>query len=190
MWTDESIERETVSEEAMTNSQLIASTAPRVQARTLTEQEVHDIEHELTLYPDKRAVGLEALKIVQKHQGWVSDESLLAVANFLEMSAHELDGVATFFNLIFRQPVGRKVMLFCNSVSCYIMGCEQIKAHISERLGIDYGETTADGQFTLIPVPCLGDCDRAPVMLMDGEQQRNLSIEKINEILAESAERE
>lgn len=165
-------------------SQLIASTGKKSVARELSEEEVREIEHELTLYPDKRAVGLEALKIVQKHQGWVSDESLLAVANYLDMSAHELDGVATFFNLIFRQAVGRKVMLFCDSVSCYIMGCERIKAHISECLGIDYGETTADGEYTLLPVPCLGDCDRAPVMLMDGVQQRNLSIEKIDALLA------
>lgn len=168
----------------MIASQLIASTRKKTVPRVLCEEEVREIEHELTLYPDKQAVGLEALKIVQKHQGWVSDESLLAVANYLEMSAHELDGVATFFNLIFRQPVGRKVMLFCDSVSCYIMGCERIKAHITERLGIDYGETTPDGEYTLLPVPCLGDCDRAPVMLMDGEQLRNLSIEKIDALLA------
>lgn len=165
------------------SSQIIASSASTVVARALSEQERHEIDHELTLYPDKRAVGLEALKIVQKHQGWVSDESLHAVANYLEMSAHELDGVATFFNLIFRQPVGRRVMLFCDSVSCYIMGCENIKAHISKRLGIDYGETTADGEFTLIPVPCLGDCDKAPVMLLDGEQQRRLTPEKIDALL-------
>ncbi len=167
----------------MTISTIIASSAPRVQARTLSPQETHEIDHELTLYPDRRAVGLEALKIVQKHQGWVSDESLLAVAQYLGMSAHELDGVATFFNLIFRQPVGRNVMLFCDSVSCYIMGCERIKDHISARLGIDYGETTADGQYTLLPVPCLGDCDRAPVMLMAGEQHRNLTKEKIDALL-------
>ena len=167
----------------MTTSTIIASSAPKVQARTLSPEETHEIDHELTLYPDRRAVGLEALKIVQKHQGWVSDESLVAVAEYLEMSAHELDGVATFFNLIFRQPVGRNVMLFCDSVSCYIMGCERIKDHISARLGIDYGETTADGEFTLLPVPCLGDCDRAPVMLMAGEQHRNLTKEKIDELL-------
>ena len=167
----------------MTTSTIIASTAPKVQVRTLSPEELHEIDHELTLYPDRRAVGLEALKIVQKHQGWVSDESLVAVAEYLGMSAHELDGVATFFNLIFRQPVGRNVMLFCDSVSCYIMGCERIKDHISARLGIDYGETTADGEYTLLPVPCLGDCDRAPVMLMAGQQHRNLTAEKIDELL-------
>lgn len=172
----------------MTTGNIIASSA-RVVARELTVEERHEIDHEMTLYPDRRAVGLEALKIVQKHQGWVSDESLLAVAGYLGMSAHELDGAATFFNLIFRRPVGRKVILFCDSVSCWIMGCNGIKDHISARLGIDYGQTTADGEYTLIPVPCLGDCDRAPVLLMDGEQHRNLTPEKIDQLLKiESAE--
>ena len=164
-------------------STLIATSAGRAVARELTDAERHEIDHEMTLYPDKRAVGLEALKIVQRHQGWVSDESLLAVAGYLGMSAHELEGVATFFNLLFRRPVGRRVMLLCDSVSCWIMGCEDIKAHISERLGIDYGETTADGEFTLLPVPCLGDCDCAPVLLMDGEQQRHLTPATLDALL-------
>jgi len=172
----------------MSTPTIIASSAPKAQARTLSHEERDEIDHELTLYPDRRAVGLEALKIVQKHQGWVSDESLIAVAEYLGMSAHELDGVATFFNLIFRQPVGRNVMLFCDSVSCYIMGCERIKVHISARLGIDYGETTADGEYTLLPVPCLGDCDRAPVMLMGGQQHRNLTPEKIDALIAAQPE--
>lgn len=162
---------------------IIATTATRAVARALTEAERHEIDHEMLLYPDKRAVGLEALKIVQKHQGWVSDESLLAVADYLGMSAHELEGVSTFFNLLFRRPVGRRVMLLCDSVSCWIMGCEDIKAHISARLGIEYGETTADGEFTLLPVPCLGDCDCAPVLLVDGEQQRHLTPAKIDALL-------
>lgn len=169
---------------------LIASTGngsslSGVRARELSEAERAEIDHELTLYPDRQAVGLEALKIVQKHQGWVSDESLLAIAEYLQMSAHQLDGVATFFNLVFRRPVGRQVILFCDSVSCWIMGCDKNREHLRKRLGIDYGETTADGEYTLIPVPCLGDCDRAPVMLMGDRQLRNLTPEKIDELLAE-----
>jgi len=167
---------------------IISSTARS--ARELSIAERDEIDHELTLYPDRRAVGLEALKIVQKHQGWVSDESLQAVADYLGMSPHELDGVATFFNLLYRRPVGRKVMLFCNSVSCWIMGCDRIKDHISARLGIDYGETSADGEYTLLPVPCLGDCDHAPVMLMDGQQHRNLTPELIDALLSQPQGRE
>ena len=94
-------------------------------ARELSEAEVKEIEHELTLYPDKKAVGLEALKIVQRHNGWVSDESMLAISKYLDIALSELEGVATFFNLIYRRPVGKNVILFCDSVSCWIMGCEK-----------------------------------------------------------------
>ena len=149
------------------------------------EAEIAEIEHERTLYPDARAVGLEALKIVQKHRGWVSDESLRAVAEYLHLPVAELEGVATFFNLIYRRPVGRNVILHCNSVSCWIMGCEQVKDKIADELGIGFGETTADGDFTLIPVPCLGDCDRAPVMMVGPDQHRNLDQADLGAIFAQ-----
>ena len=165
------------------SQQVIASTANK--ARSLSLEEIAEIEHEMTLYPDKRAVGLEALKIVQKHQGWVSDESLLGIAKYLEIPVADLEGVATFFNLVYRQKVGKNVILFCDSVSCWIMGCEGIKGHIKEQLAIDYGETTEDGDFTLIPVPCLGDCDRAPVMMVGPDLHRNLTPEKIDSIIAD-----
>ena len=163
------------------SSSVIASNITR--PRRLNEAEIAEIEHEMTLYPDKRAVGLEALKIVQKHQGWVSDESLLGIAKYLDIPPSDLEGVATFFNLVYRQPVGRHVMLFCNSVSCWIMGCEGLKQHIKDKLDIDFGQTSADGDFTLIPVPCLGDCDRAPVMMVGKDLHRNLTPEKINKII-------
>ncbi len=162
--------------------QLIASTA--VSTDYLLDAEIAEIEHERTLYPDTRAVGLEALKIVQKHRGWVSDESLLAVSEYLGLPAAELEGVATFFNLIYRRPVGKNVILYCKSVSCWIMGCDQVKEKISGELGIDYGETSADGEFTLIPVPCLGDCDRAPVMMVGPDLHRNLDQKNLGEIFA------
>jgi len=162
--------------------QLIASTT--LPADYLGKAEIAEIEHERALYPDTQAVGLEALKIVQKHRGWVSDESLLAVAGYLGLPAAELEGVATFFNLIYRQPVGANVILFCKSVSCWIMGCHAVQEKISAELGIDYGETSADGEFTLIPVPCLGDCDRAPVMMVGRDQHRNLDRQNLGGIFA------
>ncbi len=162
-------------------SNIIASTAKR--ARKLTEVEVEEIEHEMELYPDKQAVGLEALKIVQKHQGWVSDESMLAISKYLDISIGDLEGVATFFNLVYRRPVGRNVILFCNSVSCWIMGCKTMRTHINNKLGIDFGETTQDGDFTFLPVPCLGDCDRAPVMMVGDDLHRNLTKDDIDQII-------
>lgn len=165
----------------MSTQDIIASTA--LQARQLTQEEIHEIEHEKTHYPYTQAVGLEALKIVQKYQGWVSDESLLAVSEYLDISADELEGVATFFNLIYRRSVGKNVILLCDSISCWMLGCDSIKDYLSRKLGIDYGETTADKLFTLIPVPCLGDCDKAPVMMIGRETYRNLDKDKIDKIL-------
>ncbi|MED5411049.1 MAG: NADH-quinone oxidoreductase subunit NuoE [Pseudomonadota bacterium] len=162
---------------------LIATTA--IKARQLSEEEIKEIEHELELYPDKQAVGLEALKIVQKHQGWVSDESLLAISKYLDLPVADLESVATFFNLVYRQPVGKNVILFCNSVSCWIMGCDEMRTHINDKLGVDFGGTTEDGSFTFLPVPCLGDCDRAPVMMVGDDLYRNLTPEKINQIISD-----
>ena len=150
----------------------------------LTTEEKKEIEAEFPCYEQKRAVCVEALKIVQRHRGWVSDEVLIAVAEFLEMTPAELDAVATFYNLIFRKPVGKHVILVCDSVSCWIMGYERILQHLQERLGIVLGETTADGVFTLLPIVCLGACDQAPAMMIDDELYGNLDPAKIDEILA------
>ena len=150
----------------------------------LTAEEKKEIEAEFPRYEQKRAVCVEALKIVQLHRGWVSDEALIAVAEFLEMTPAELDGVATFYNLIFRKPVGKHIILVCDSVSCWIMGYERILQHLQDRLGIVLGETTADGLFTLLPIVCLGACDQAPAMMIDDQLYGNLDSAKIDEILS------
>ena len=131
----------------------------------------------------KRAAGIDALKIVQRNRGWISDDVLSQVADVLEMSATDLDAVATFYNFIFRRPVGRHVILVCNSVSCWIMGYDTIVSYLKDRLGIGFGETTGDGRFTLLPNVCLGACDRAPVMMIDDQLYVNLDAEKIDKIL-------
>ena len=100
------------------------------------------------------------------------------------MSATDLDAVATFYNFIFRRPVGRHVILVCDSVSCWIMGYDTIADHLQHRLGIGFGETTNDGRFTLLPNVCLGACDRAPAMMIDDQLYGELDAEKIDDILA------
>ncbi len=135
----------------------------------LSEAEIAAIDAEIAHLPYRSAAAIDALKIVQAHRGWVSDASLRAIADYLQMSAEELEGVATFYNLIFRRPVGEKVILLCNSISCWIRGCDSVQAGISGRLGIGLGETTADNRYTLLPVTCLGACDRAPVMMVGEE---------------------
>lgn len=150
----------------------------------LTDEERREIEAEMAHTPYPRAASIEALKIVQRHRRWVSDESLRDVAQILGMTVDELDNVATFYNLIFRKPVGENVILLCDSVSCWVMGYEQIRQRLHERLEIDLGETTADGKFTLLPMVCLGDCDHAPAMMVGEDLYGNLDVEKVDEILA------
>jgi NADH-quinone oxidoreductase subunit E len=150
----------------------------------LSEAEKKEIEVEIRHYDHKRAACVDALKIVQRHRGWVSDESLRELAQFLEMTPDELDNVATFYNLIFRQPVGKHVVLVCDSVTCWIMGYEGLQRRLSERLGIRLGETTADGRFTLLPIVCLGTCDHAPAMMIDNDLYQDIDPDKLDEILA------
>ena len=149
----------------------------------LSPEERQEIEAELAHYPRKQAVSIDAMTIVQRHRGWVSDESLRDIAEFLGMSAADLDGVATFYNLIFRKPVGRHVIMVCDSVSCWIMGCDRIREHLSSRLGIKLGETTQDGRFTLLPIVCLGACDHAPVVMVDGDLHQDLDPQRLDGIL-------
>ena len=141
----------------------------------LSESELAEIDAEISHVPYRSAVAIDALKIVQSHRGWVSDESLRAIAHHLEMSAAELDGIATFYNLIFRRPVGEKVILLCNSITCWIKGCDSLQKNISEQLGIDLGQTTPDNRYTLLPVTCLGACDKAPVMMVGDDLHEDVT---------------
>lgn len=149
----------------------------------LTPEEQHEIEEEAAHYPERKSVSIDALRIVQRHRGWISDEALTDVAGFLGMSAHELDSIASFYNLIFRKPVGRHVIFVCDSVSCWIMGCGHLRDQLRARLEIDFGRTTADGRFTLLPIVCLGACDHAPVMMVDEDTHLDVSPAGIDPIL-------
>jgi NADH-quinone oxidoreductase subunit E len=150
----------------------------------LSEDERREIEDELPRYPQKRAASVEALKLVQKHRGWVSDEDLEDVAALLEMSPEELDGVATFYNLIYRRPVGRHVILLCDSVSCWITGSDALCRRICERLSLRPGETDRDGRFTVLPMACLGTCDHAPAIMVDEDLHRDLTPDDVDRILS------
>lgn len=149
----------------------------------LAEEEKHAINAEMAHYPDTRAAIIEALKIVQSHRGWISDEALRDIAEHLHMTPAEIDSVATFFNLLFRRPVGRHIILMCNSVSCWIMGYEKLRYHMQAQLGADFGLTTTDGRYTLLPVPCLGACDHAPALMVDDDLHEDVTTESIGAIL-------
>lgn len=150
----------------------------------LSEAERTEIETEIAHLPDRESAAIDALMIVQKHRGWISDESLRAIAQFLDMSAAKLDGIATFYNLIHRQPVGRNVVMVCDSVSCYVMGADDFAQKVQEHLGIKFGETTPDDCFTLLPIVCLGACDRAPTMLINEDLFGPVKEDELTEIFS------
>ena len=156
----------------------------------LSELELDEINEEIAHAPYRHAVAIDALKIVQAHRGWVSDESIKGIARHLEMAPEELDGIATFYNLIFRQPVGDKIILLCNSITCWIKGYDKLQQQISDHLGIGLGETTADNQYTFLPVTCLGACDKAPVMMVGDDLHENLEASSLAQIFRSQAEAE
>jgi NADH-quinone oxidoreductase subunit E len=158
--------------------------------QALSDSELADINAELAHAPYPDAVAIDALKIVQAHRGWVSDQSLQAIARHLGMSAAELDGIATFYNLIFRHPVGEQVILLCNSVTCWIKNSDGIQQKITELLGIGLGETSSDNQYTLLPVTCLGACDKAPVMMVGEELYENIDNSTLTQIFRTQQEAE
>jgi NADH-quinone oxidoreductase subunit E len=149
----------------------------------LSTAEKHEIEEAIRIVPVKKAACIEALKVVQAHRRWISDESLKEVAEYMEMTAEELDSVATFYNMLFRKPVGRHIILVCDSISCWVMGYQNVRDQLMQKLSIAYGETTKDDRFTLLPNCCLGTCDRAPAMMIDNDLYQNVRIEQLDEIL-------
>lgn len=151
----------------------------------LSETEIEAIRHEMTFYEDPGAATIEALKVVQEHRGWVSDEALEAAAAVVGVTPTQMEAVATFYNLIFRQPVGRHVIMICDSISCYLTDYEKILVHLKNTLGIEFGQTTPDNRFTLLPICCLGNCDNAPAMRINEDYHGRLTEERVDAILAE-----
>jgi len=148
----------------------------------LTEEERREILEEIERRPHPKAACISALKIVQRRRGWISDE-LKDIAELLGLTHEELEGVATFFSHIYLTPPGKHIIFVCDSISCWISGYDTLRGHLAKLLGIKPGETTGDGQFTLMPIACLGVCEQAPAMLIDDALYTKLNREKIDEIL-------
>jgi len=150
----------------------------------LSDKEKEEIQKEIGLYPYPGAACIDALKIVQRHRGWISDEAVSDIASELGMSTDEVDGVATFYSRIYRKPVGRNIILVCDGVSCMIMGYNTLSEYVSQMLNLKFGETTPDGRFTLLPVSCLGDCHHAPALMINDDHFNSIDPGKLEAILA------
>ncbi len=125
-----------------------------------------------------REAALDVMKELQLHYGWLTDEAVAEAADLLELSPLEVEELATFYEMIYRRPVGRHVVHVCDSISCWAMGGETLLASLGEHLGITAGETTSDGAVTLLPCSCLGNCGEAPCLMIGDEQYGRMTPER------------
>lgn len=154
----------------------------------LPEPICKEIDQWIAKYPpeQKQSAVLPALTIVQEYnKGWLSEELMQAVADYLEMPKIAVFEVATFYSMFELKPVGRHKICVCTNISCMLRGSEKIVNHLEERLGIGFNETTADGKVTLKEVECLGACANAPVFHLGKRYYEDLTPEKVDAILNE-----
>jgi NADH-quinone oxidoreductase subunit E len=131
-----------------------------------------------------REAAVDVMKDLQRHYGWLTDEAVGEAAKLLGLTLLQVEELATFYEMIYRRPVGKRVIHVCDSISCWSVGCERIMAHLQERLGIGPGETTPDGMFTLVPCCCLGNCGEGPTMMVGDTLYGKLTPARVDEILA------
>jgi NADH-quinone oxidoreductase E subunit len=137
----------------------------------------------LTRYPNREAAILPTLYLAQREFGHLSDEAILYVADLLGFTPARIYGVATFYTMYNKKPVGKYHLQVCRNLSCSLMGAEHLIEHVARKIGVKPGETTADGRFTLSTVECLGSCGTAPVMQVNDDYYENLTEESIDAIL-------
>jgi NADH-quinone oxidoreductase subunit E len=149
----------------------------------LPEELKASLEKEISLAEYPRELVVDVMLAFQDHYGFLSDEALEEAAALLGMTPLEMEELATFYTFIYREPVGKYVIHVCDSVICWMDGYESIRDYVSLKLGIKMGETTSDGMFTLLPVCCIGYCDRSPAILINRKVYGPLTLEKLDEIL-------
>jgi NADH-quinone oxidoreductase subunit E len=148
-----------------------------------TAKQLEEVRRLQSLYPDKRGALLPVLHLAQDTFGYVSLEVEVYVAGLFGLTPAHVHEVVTFYTMFFQQPKGRHVVAVCHNLSCHLLGAKTIIDHLTERLGIEVGETTADGRVTLLSVECLCACEQAPMMQVDDRYEGNLTAGKVDQIL-------
>jgi NADH-quinone oxidoreductase E subunit len=141
------------------------------------------IEAALGRYPDPGAALLPVLWLCQERWGWIPAGVMRAVAERLGLSPSFVEGVVSFYTMYRRRPPGRYLIQVCTTLSCQLCGAAGLVDHLKRRLGIDFGATTPDGNFTLVDVQCLGACGEAPVIQVNDDYYTGLSVAAVDELL-------
>ena len=149
----------------------------------LSKELIEMLRQKIASADHPRELAVDIMFALQNYYGYLTDEALEEGAHLLDMTPLELEELATFYDFIYRQPVGKFVIHICDGVVCWMNGYGSVMNYLSERMGIKPGETTKDGLFTLLPTACLGYCDLSPAMLINGRAYGPLTPEKIDDIL-------
>jgi len=136
-------------------------------------------------YPVTRSAVMPALYIAQQEEGYITQEALQAVAETIGLTVDDVESVATFYTMYYQQPPGRKVIKICTSISCYLRGCDELVSHLEQRLGLKRGETSADGNYTLLTAECLASCGTAPVLQVNDEFVEEITLEMADALIEE-----
>ena len=162
---------------------LVVATAEAVENPTFDEGMESEIKEILKRYPESDAALLPVLWLSQERWGWLSAGVMRAVGQRLDLSPVFVESVASFYTMYQRRPPGKYLLQVCTTLSCQLCGTSGLVEHLKEKLGIDFGETTPDGRFTLVDVQCLGACGEAPVVQINNDYYTNLTPDSLDEIL-------
>jgi NADH-quinone oxidoreductase subunit E len=149
----------------------------------IPEQLRKSLEQRVAHAMTAREAAVDVMKDLQAHYGWLTDEAVGEAAELLGLSPLQVDELATFYEMIYRRPVGEKVVHVCDSISCWSSGSDRIIQHLKDRLDVGAGGTTDDGKFTLIPCCCMGRCGDGPVMSVGERVYNELTPERVDRIL-------
>jgi NADH-quinone oxidoreductase subunit E len=153
--------------------------------RPLSAEALMEIDRLIAIYPDPRSALLPALWVAQREQGFVGAKAMEQIAEKIGVSPAYVAGVVSFYTMYHTRPIGRHLIQVCTTLSCYLRGADRIVGHLKQKLGVDVGETTPDGKFTLITVECLGSCGTAPMLQLNDDYHESLDpIEKVDALLA------
>ncbi|MFL5628487.1 MAG: NADH-quinone oxidoreductase subunit NuoE [Ktedonobacteraceae bacterium] len=149
----------------------------------ISEQAKQRMRNLASRYPVARSAVMPALYIAQQEEGYITQEALQAVAEAIGMTVDDVESVATFYTMYYQQVPGRKVIKVCTSISCYLRNCDALVSHLEKRLNVKRGETTADGNYTLLTAECLASCGTAPVLQVNDEFVENVTPDKVDALV-------
>jgi len=138
-------------------------------------------------YPVATSAVMPALHLAQQEEGYITAAGLQAVAEAVGMTVDAVESVATFYTMYQQHPQGKQVIHVCTSISCYLRNCDALVEHLERRLGVKRGETTPDGNFTLLTAECLASCGTAPVLQVNGEFVENVTLARADDLIDELA---